>query len=115
LARSRTASVAFPEFCWQTFPHTIEWSRGRAIVDEPVEGFRTPGEVATTAELLKFLIDRTGYIKQLEAEDTPEALLAHRESARTREWLPWTPAIAAKRSISFSDHSALVSDAVSVR
>ena len=27
----------------------------------------------TTAELLKFLIDRTGYIKQLEAEDTPEA------------------------------------------
>ena len=39
-----------------------------------VEGFRAPGEQATTAELLKFLIDRTGYIKLLEAEDTPEAL-----------------------------------------
>ena len=29
--------------------------------------------VASTAEILKFLIDRTGYIKQLEEEDTPEA------------------------------------------
>src|SRR6266571_3992551 len=28
---------------------------------------------ANTAELLKFLIDRTGYIRQLEEEDTPEA------------------------------------------
>jgi DNA helicase-2/ATP-dependent DNA helicase PcrA len=39
----------------------------------PVEGFRAPGAAANTAELLKFLIDRTGYIKQLEEEDTPEA------------------------------------------
>ncbi len=29
---------------------------------------------ATTAELLKYLLDRTGYIKSLEEEDTPEAL-----------------------------------------
>ncbi len=35
--------------------------------------FRTPGGPATTAETLKFLIDRTGYIKLLEEEDTPEA------------------------------------------
>ncbi len=41
--------------------------------NEPNPPFRTPGEPAFTAELLKFLIDRTGYIKQLEAEDTPEA------------------------------------------
>jgi len=27
----------------------------------------------STADLLKFLIDRTGYIKLLEAEDTPDA------------------------------------------
>ena len=52
---------------------------------EKVEGFRAPGETANVAELLKFLIDRTGYIKQLEAEDTPEALLAHRKPARTGE------------------------------
>src|ERR1051326_5072859 len=40
--------------------------------DEAVEGFRTPGGVATIPEILKFLIDRTGYIKQLEEEATPE-------------------------------------------
>jgi DNA helicase-2/ATP-dependent DNA helicase PcrA len=43
------------------------------VEDAPAEGFRAPGTPANTAELLKFLIDRTGYIKQLEAEDTPEA------------------------------------------
>ncbi|MFI5073321.1 MAG: ATP-dependent helicase, partial [Terriglobales bacterium] len=30
--------------------------------EEGVEGFRAPGEAANTAEILKFLIDRTGYI-----------------------------------------------------
>ena len=39
----------------------------------------------TTAELLKYLLDRTGYIKQLEEEDTPESLGPHREPARTGE------------------------------
>ena len=38
-----------------------------------------PRCAANTAEILKFLIDRTAYIKQLEAEDTPEAFLAGRE------------------------------------
>jgi len=32
-----------------------------------------PSPTVSTADLLKFLIDRTGYIKLLEAEDTPEA------------------------------------------
>src|SRR5207244_13426231 len=35
------------------------------------EGFPTP--CVSTAEILKFLIDRTSYIKQLEEEDTPKA------------------------------------------
>jgi DNA helicase-2/ATP-dependent DNA helicase PcrA len=35
------------------------------------DSFPTPA--VSTADLLKFLIDRTGYIKLLEAEDTPEA------------------------------------------
>jgi DNA helicase-2/ATP-dependent DNA helicase PcrA len=33
--------------------------------ESPVEGFRAPGDRANTAEILKFLIDRTGYIKVL--------------------------------------------------
>jgi len=36
-------------------------------------GFRSPGDSATLPELIRFLIDRTGYIKALEAEGTPEA------------------------------------------
>ena len=35
--------------------------------------FRTPGDAATLPELIRFLIDRTGYIKALEAEGSPEA------------------------------------------
>jgi DNA helicase-2/ATP-dependent DNA helicase PcrA len=42
-----------------------------ATDQNPTEPFRTPGAPANTGEILKFLIDRTGYIKQLEEEDTP--------------------------------------------
>jgi len=40
---------------------------------ERLEGFRSPGDAATLPELIRFIIDRTGYIKALEAEGTPEA------------------------------------------
>jgi DNA helicase-2/ATP-dependent DNA helicase PcrA len=40
---------------------------------ERTEGFRAPGDAATLPELIRFLIDRTGYIKALEAEASPEA------------------------------------------
>jgi DNA helicase-2/ATP-dependent DNA helicase PcrA len=40
---------------------------------EAEEGFRAPGGPATIPEVLKFLIDRTGYIKLLEEEGSPEA------------------------------------------
>ena len=76
----------------------------------PIEGFRAPGEAANTAELLKFLIDRTGYIKALETEDTPgaysrvenlhELVNAAMDSKDRGETLD-----------QFLDHAALVSDA----
>ena len=37
------------------------------------EGFRKPGDAATLPELIRFLIDRTGYIRSLEEEGTPES------------------------------------------
>jgi DNA helicase II / ATP-dependent DNA helicase PcrA len=40
---------------------------------EAVPGFRAPGDAATLPELIKFIIDRTGYIRSLEEEGTPEA------------------------------------------
>ena len=74
-----------------------------------VEGFRSPGGAATLPEVIKFIIDRTGYIKALEEEATPESfsrienlqelMNAARDSADRAETLG-----------EFLDHAALVSD-----
>jgi DNA helicase-2/ATP-dependent DNA helicase PcrA len=74
---------------------------------EPTNSFPPPA--VSTAELLKFLIDRTGYIKLLEAEDTPEAysrienlheLLNAAADSRDR----------AETLDQFLDHAALIAD-----
>ena len=72
-------------------------------------GFRSPGGAATLPEVIKFLIDRTGYVKVLEQEATPdsysrienlnELVNAARDSADRAETLG-----------EFLDHAALVSD-----
>src|SRR4030095_8158919 len=77
---------------------------------EKVEGFRAPGEAANTAELLKFLIDRTGYIKQLEAEDTPEAF-SRIENLRELVNAAMDSKDRGEALEQFLDHAALVSDA----
>jgi ATP-dependent DNA helicase UvrD/PcrA len=78
--------------------------------EEPVEGFRSPGSAATTAELLKFLIDRTGYIKQLEDEDTPEAY-SRIENLRELVNAAMDSRDRGETLDQFLDHAALVSDA----
>jgi DNA helicase-2/ATP-dependent DNA helicase PcrA len=74
---------------------------------EPTNSFPSP--TVSTADLLKFLIDRTGYIKLLEAEDTPEAysrienlneLLNAAADSRDR----------AETLDQFLDHAALIAD-----
>jgi DNA helicase-2/ATP-dependent DNA helicase PcrA len=74
------------------------------------EGFRTPGGPANTAELLKFLIDRTGYIKQLEDEDTPEAY-SRIENLRELVNAAMDSRDRGETLDQFLDHAALVSDA----
>jgi DNA helicase II / ATP-dependent DNA helicase PcrA len=74
-----------------------------------VSGFRKPGDAATLPELIRFLIDRTGYIRALELEGTPESLSrienlkelanAAQDAERRGETLA-----------EFLDHAALVSD-----
>ena len=76
---------------------------------EPVEGFRAPGSAATLPEVIKFLIDRSGYVRVLEEEATPESysrienlqelVNAARDSSDRAETLG-----------EFLDHAALVSD-----
>jgi len=72
--------------------------------------FRTPGEAAHTAELLKFLIDRTGYIKQLEDEDSPEAY-SRIENIRELVNAAMDSKDRGETLDQFLDHAALVSDA----
>jgi DNA helicase-2/ATP-dependent DNA helicase PcrA len=77
---------------------------------QAVEGFRTPGEAANTGEILKFLIDRTGYIKQLEEEDTPEAF-SRIENLRELVNAAMDSRDRGETLDQFLDHAALVSDA----
>jgi DNA helicase-2/ATP-dependent DNA helicase PcrA len=76
---------------------------------EAVEGFRAPGDAASLPEVLKFLMDRSGYVRMLEEENNPEAqsrienlqelVNAARDAHERGEGIT-----------EFLDHAALVSD-----
>jgi DNA helicase-2/ATP-dependent DNA helicase PcrA len=74
-----------------------------------VEGFPAPG-AAGTADILKFLIDRTGYIKLLEEEDTPEAF-SRVENLHELVNAAMDSRDRGESLDQFLDHAALVSDA----
>jgi DNA helicase-2/ATP-dependent DNA helicase PcrA len=63
-----------------------------------------------TADLLKFLIDRTGYIKLLEEEDTPEAF-SRIENLRELVNAAMDSRDRGESLDQFLDHAALISDA----
>ena len=69
-----------------------------------------PAPTVSTADLLKFLIDRTGYIKLLEDEDTPEAL-SRIENLRELVNAAMDSRDRAETLDQFLDHAALVADA----
>jgi len=77
--------------------------------EAPVEGFRAPGSPANTGEILKFLIDRTNYIKILEEEDTPEAY-SRIENLRELVNAAMDSKDRGETLDQFLDHAALVSD-----
>jgi DNA helicase-2/ATP-dependent DNA helicase PcrA len=75
----------------------------------PPAGQQDAGATSSTADLLKFLIDRTGYIKLLEEEDTPEAF------SRIENLRELVNAAADSRDRGetldqFLDHAALIAD-----
>ena len=76
---------------------------------EAIEGFRAPGGVASIPEILKFLIDRTGYIKQLEEENTPDSL-ARIDNLRELVNAAMDSRDRGETLAEFLDHAALVSD-----
>jgi ATP-dependent DNA helicase UvrD/PcrA len=77
--------------------------------NQEVPPFRSPGDPANTAEVLKFLIDRTGYIKQLEEQDTPEAY-SRIENLRELVNAAMDSRDRTETLDQFLDHAALVSD-----
>jgi DNA helicase II / ATP-dependent DNA helicase PcrA len=84
-------------------------SLSEAPEEKAAEGFRSPGGPATIPEVIKFLIDRSGYVKQLEDEATPESI----SRIENLQELVNAARDARDRGESlneFLDHAALVSD-----
>jgi ATP-dependent DNA helicase UvrD/PcrA len=73
------------------------------------EGFRKPGDPATLPELIRFLIDRTGYIKALESEASPEAL-SRVENLKELANAAHDAEVRGETLAEFLDHAALASD-----
>jgi DNA helicase-2/ATP-dependent DNA helicase PcrA len=77
-------------------------------VDAATASFPVP--TVSTADILKFLIDRTGYIKLLEEEDTPEAY-SRIENLRELVNAAMDSRDRAESLDQFLDHAALIADA----
>ena len=71
--------------------------------------FHSPGDSATLPELIRFLIDRTGYIKALEAEGTPEAF-SRIENLKELANAAHDAEERGETLAEFLDHAALASD-----
>ncbi|HKI26186.1 MAG TPA: UvrD-helicase domain-containing protein [Candidatus Sulfotelmatobacter sp.] len=79
-----------------------------ANAEPDANAFFTP--TVSTADLLKFLIDRTGYIKLLEEEDTPEAY-SRIENLRELVNAAMDSRDRGETLDQFLDHAALIADA----
>ena len=80
-----------------------------AIKDEK-PAFRKPGDPATLPELIKFLNDRSGYIRALEEEATPESF-SRIENLKELANAAQDAQERGETLHEFLDHAALVSDA----
>jgi len=81
----------------------------RIMADEK-PAFRKPGEAATLPELIKFLNDRSGYIRALEEEATPESF-SRIENLKELANAAQDAQERGETLHEFLDHAALVSDA----
>ena len=82
---------------------------GEAVAQER-PAFRKPGDPATLPELIKFLNDRSGYIRALEEEATPESF-SRIENLKELANAAQDAQERGETLHEFLDHAALVSDA----
>ncbi|MGB8582182.1 MAG: UvrD-helicase domain-containing protein [Candidatus Sulfotelmatobacter sp.] len=85
-------------------------SQGLPTSPSPAPADSFPVPTVSTADILKFLIDRTGYIRLLEAEDTPEAF-SRIENLRELVNAAMDSRDRGESLDQFLDHAALISDA----
>ena len=104
-ADDESAEDFFARLAFDPLPEKPLGDRQRAH-----DGFRSPGGSATLPEVLKFLFDRTGYIRQLEQESTPEAL-ARIENLHELVNAAMDSKDRGETLGEFLDHAALVSEA----
>jgi DNA helicase-2/ATP-dependent DNA helicase PcrA len=71
--------------------------------------FRAPGDAATLPELIRFIIDRTGYIKALEVEGSPESF-SRIENLKELANAAHDAETRGETLAEFLDHAALASD-----
>ncbi|MGH9600159.1 MAG: ATP-dependent helicase, partial [Terracidiphilus sp.] len=100
---------AKPDPDFESDPEEI--AREKAAEGKPGGGgnFRAPGDAATLPELIKFIIDRTGYIKALEAEGSPEAF-SRIENLKELANAAHDAEARGETLAEFLDHAALSSD-----
>ena len=79
-------------------------------MSEEKPAFRKPGDAATLPELIKFLNDRSGYIRALEEEATPESF-SRIENLKELANAAQDAQERGETLHEFLDHAALVSDA----
>ncbi|WP_420237899.1 ATP-dependent helicase [Telmatobacter bradus] len=83
-----------------------EQAKPEAAEEKP---FRAPGDAATLPELIRFLIDRSGYIRALETEGTPEAT-SRIENLKELANAAHDAETRGETLADFLDHAALSSD-----
>jgi DNA helicase-2/ATP-dependent DNA helicase PcrA len=95
-----------------TMPKQAASQESPSEPEEKSEGkpaFRAPGDAATLPELIRFLIDRSGYIKALEAEGSPEAF-SRIENLKELANAAHDAEARGETLSEFLDHAALASD-----
>jgi DNA helicase-2/ATP-dependent DNA helicase PcrA len=87
----------------------MEEAASDALSKDARAPFRTPGDKATLPELIRFINDRSGYIRALEDEGTPEAF-SRIENLKELANAAQDAEERGETLAEFLDHAALVSD-----
>jgi DNA helicase-2/ATP-dependent DNA helicase PcrA len=106
-------AATFNPFAPVVLKRSAEMTTERAAaikMEDEKPAFRKPGDAATLPELIKFLNDRSGYIRALEEEATPESF-SRIENLKELANAAQDAQERGETLHEFLDHAALVSDA----